>query len=89
MTLLGMVTEIKLLQSEKAPYPILVTLSGMVIEVKLFIPAHRCAGIYRTLSLNINEVIFDKENKGKRPADDSEDEDDDHQAKKRKMNAKN
>ena len=34
VTLLGMVTDVKPLQSEKAPSPIDVTLSGMVIDVK-------------------------------------------------------
>jgi hypothetical protein len=34
VTLLGMVTEVKEVQSSKAQYPILVTLLGMVTEVK-------------------------------------------------------
>ena len=35
VTLLGMVTEVKRLQSSKAPSPMLVTLLGIVTEVKL------------------------------------------------------
>ena len=33
-----MVTEVKLLHPSKAPYPMLVTLSGMMTEVKLSQP---------------------------------------------------
>ena len=35
VTLLGMVTEVKLVQSAKANRPMLVTLVGMLTEVKL------------------------------------------------------
>jgi hypothetical protein len=34
VTLLGIVTEVKLLQPEKAPFPMFVTLLGIVTEVK-------------------------------------------------------
>ena len=38
VTLLGIVTEVNLLQLEKAEFPMLVTLLGIVIEVKLLQP---------------------------------------------------
>ena len=37
VTLFGIVTEVKLLQPEKAPPPILVTLLGIVIEANTLI----------------------------------------------------
>ena len=44
-----MVTEVRLLQSRKAPIPILVTLSGIVIEVRPVCPENAPASIISTV----------------------------------------
>ena len=53
-----MVTEVKLVQSEKAPLPILVTLLGMVKEVKLEQPEKTYFPMHVTLLGMVREVIF-------------------------------
>jgi hypothetical protein len=45
-------------QTKKAPFPILVMQLGILTEVRLFIAQHKYAGIYSTLSPNINDVIW-------------------------------
>ena len=45
-------------QAKKAPFPILVMQLGILTEVRLFIAQHKYAGIYSTLSPNINDVIL-------------------------------
>jgi hypothetical protein len=54
VTLLGIVTDVKLLQSQKAPHPMLVTLLGIVTEVK---PLHkRKAAFPMLVTLYVTEL---------------------------------
>ncbi len=53
VTLLGIVTEVKPEQAEKAELPILVTLLGIVIVVKLLHPRNALSPMLVTLPLNV------------------------------------
>ena len=64
VTLLGMVTDCSDEQLSKVLYPMLVTLAGMVIDVKPLIPEQRASGIDCTLLPNVNLVILLKFWKG-------------------------
>ena len=52
----SIVTEVNLLQFLKALFPMLVTLLGIVIEVRLVIPAQMDAGITSTSFPKVNDV---------------------------------
>ena len=56
VTLLPMLTEVKEEHTEKAPPPMLVTLLGIVIEVRDLQALQRWAGIYFTFSPKVKEV---------------------------------
>ena len=58
--LLGIVIEVSEEHPAKANRPILFTLLGMVIEVRLLILMHKSAGIYSTLSPIMKEVICER-----------------------------
>ena len=52
------VMEVKPLQSEKADSPMVVTLLGMVIDVRLVIPEQILCGITSTSFPNVKEVTW-------------------------------
>jgi hypothetical protein len=48
------------LQSEKAPFPIVLTDPGNVTSLRLLIPLHKYAGIVSTSSPNVNDLIWER-----------------------------